>query len=117
MDNECYPRKSTPFSSDESRDAVSPEIGGHLVVEYIKVQCSARSGEQQCVRIRQRSRRQGVVVVPGQNRQAWPCGGALEIATQQGHGRAPSRPTTGRAGLQCVRRRRPAASVGRDGGG
>ena len=29
----------------------------------------------------------GVVVVPGQNRQAWPCGGALEIATQPGHGR------------------------------
>jgi superfamily I DNA/RNA helicase len=31
--------------------------------------------------------------------------------------RAPSRPTTGRAGLRCARRRRPAASVGRDGGG
>jgi hypothetical protein len=29
----------------------------------------------------------GVVVVAGQNRQAWPCGGALEIATQPGHGR------------------------------
>src|ERR1700752_1720846 len=29
----------------------------------------------------------GVVVVAGQNRQAWPCGGALEIAAQPGHGR------------------------------
>ena len=29
----------------------------------------------------------GVVVVAGQNRQAWPCGGALEIAAQPGHAR------------------------------
>ncbi len=29
----------------------------------------------------------GVVVVAGQNRQAWPCGGALEIAAEPGHGR------------------------------
>jgi len=27
------------------------------------------------------------VVLGGQNRQAWTCGGALEMATQPGHGR------------------------------
>src|SRR5712672_2948114 len=32
----------------------------------------------------------GVVVVAGLNRQAWTCGGALEIATQPGHGRLSS---------------------------